>query len=437
MMPLWRGAAGIGRSALTRNSAGWPCRTAPAARRRRRSPAPWQRAQAPTASGVACASGDARARARAAQAAPERQVAILLGARGLGSRLGTRPPPRPRRRARCAAQAGMPVYLMPFLTIQNSSAVGHSRAAVDKSGGGGSMCRAHRTDGQAGRAVAIGAAAMEMPGAERIRSGSSRGGLDAERVGLHRVAHAEGQEPFHDRPVAAARRDAVDAGPGKQHGGNQENNDTGQEKPEPSGRGAQRRIPQHGTTWRLPGGCVRPVRACPSCGQRRSRRRARSSASMPKPSAARPAADRPTSGLEPCPDAGAQSTRGAKISSAPSRQTSLPVTSRAKIACHWAGSSGDAPPEPQRGRKQGEMHDDRRKMRRHGGRLCQRRMQRPQEHELQQRRHPKGGGADDSRRQGATPRGVDRTHSQGRRDAHRADVQRHGQRGDRAASFAV
>ena len=33
---------------------------------------------------------------------------------------------------------------------------------------------------------------------------------------LHRVAHREGQEPFDDGPVPAARRDAVDAGPQEQ-----------------------------------------------------------------------------------------------------------------------------------------------------------------------------------------------------------------------------
>ena len=36
----------------------------------------------------------------------------------------------------------MPVYLMPFLTIQNSSRSRHGRICVARSGGGGSMLRA-------------------------------------------------------------------------------------------------------------------------------------------------------------------------------------------------------------------------------------------------------------------------------------------------------
>ena len=36
----------------------------------------------------------------------------------------------------------MPVYLMPFFTIQNSSRSRHGRICVARSGGGGSMPRA-------------------------------------------------------------------------------------------------------------------------------------------------------------------------------------------------------------------------------------------------------------------------------------------------------
>ena len=74
-----------------------------------------------------------------------------------------------------------------------------------------------RTDRHARRAVTEGAAAVEMSGAERHEVGVvERRRLDAVGVRLHRVAHREGQEPFHHGPVPAARRDGVEAGPDEQ-----------------------------------------------------------------------------------------------------------------------------------------------------------------------------------------------------------------------------
>ena len=110
----------------------------------------------------------------------------------------------------CAAHAGMPVYLMPCLTIQNSSRSRHGRIRVARSGGGGSMARRNRTDRHARRSMTERAAAMEMPGAERHEVGIvQRRRFDTVGMGLHGIAHREGQEPFDNGPVPAARRDAV------------------------------------------------------------------------------------------------------------------------------------------------------------------------------------------------------------------------------------
>ena len=198
----------------SRNSTGCPCSSGTSALAGALRPSPWQRAQAPTAPDAVSVVAISRPLCCGTWQAAEREGAVALCASSDGRRRRNATSAQTSSSCCCAAQVGMPVYLMPFLTIQNSSRSRHGRICVARSGGGGSMPLRDRTDRHARRAVTEGAAAMEMPGAERDEVGVVQWRrLDAVSVRLDRVAHREGQEPFHHWPVPAARRDRVEAGP--------------------------------------------------------------------------------------------------------------------------------------------------------------------------------------------------------------------------------
>ena len=116
----------------------------------------------------------------------------------------------------------MPAILIPFLTTQNSSAGGHSRAVCARLAGSGVKPNANDSGAYAGRTVAPHAMlVVERAPARDERRIRKRRHDDRAGVTAHRLAHAGLQQPIHGRRVLLGGRDAVDAGIEDQRAGDE------------------------------------------------------------------------------------------------------------------------------------------------------------------------------------------------------------------------